>query len=75
MCGLRFRSDAAEIAHIGAAVGARVAVESLAPETQIGQADAVARAGLRGEIADDRNGRIALRAATAETPAPTGFRR
>src|ERR1700722_6143855 len=61
--GERFRRASPEIAHIGAAIGTGVAVERLAPETQIGQADTVAGAGLRGEIADDRNRRIALRAA------------
>src|SRR5258708_26832806 len=58
----RIRSDAAEIAHVGAAVRGAVAVERFAPVTLVGQAETVAQARLRGEIANDRNGRVVLRA-------------
>src|SRR5579872_1904734 len=57
------RRDAAEIAHVRAAIGSGVAVQRLAPETPERQPEAVAGARLGSEIADDRDRRIAPRAA------------
>ena len=55
--------NAAEIAHIGAAIGASVAVKRLAPETLVGQAQAIVQPRLGREIAYDRDRRVALGAA------------
>src|SRR5579872_1096523 len=62
--GARFGGDAAEIAHVRAAVGSGVAVERLAPQALIRKAETVAQARLWREVADDRDRRIALRAAS-----------
>src|SRR5579864_4951328 len=50
--GSRLGQDAAEIAHIGAAVEAGVGIQSFAPVPRVRQANAITQARHRREIAD-----------------------
>ena len=73
--GSCFGDDAAEIAHVRAAVGRRVGVENLAPAAGDGQADAIVEARHRREIADDGDRRVASAPRGAGRRAPIGRRR
>src|SRR5271169_3990610 len=58
--------DAAEVAHIGAAVESGVGIEGFAPASGARQAYAIGGARHRREIAEDRHRRVALAAAPQE---------